>query len=49
MGRVTWSGQACFTDQAPMDPCVTWWRSVSGGGGQCFVDLAEVGGGGETT
>lgn len=51
MGQVTWSGQVRFTAQAPMDqrPYVTWWRSISGGGGQCVVDLAEVGGDGETT
>lgn len=51
MGQVTWSGQVRFIAQAPMDqgPYVTWWRSISGGGGQCVVDLTKVGGDGETT
>lgn len=47
--HMVWAGKQC-TAQAPMDqgPYVTWWRSISGGGGQCVVDLTKVGGDGET-
>lgn len=41
-GHMVWAG--AFIAQAPMDqgPYVTWWRSISGGG-QCVVDLTELG------